>query len=443
MTKFIPRLWFAPRFYWALGTIAFLLACSPGVPAFVWVAGVAASALATATVLDAFLGPRRNTVTVKRVVPPHFALAIPATIAYELENASAVALRCAVVELPTRTLQPAERTPFLRVPPRTVARIETAATPVARGTGAFTALILWYDNALGLIRRRVRISSAQEFRVYPDLSAVERYGALHVRNRLLEAGLRRLRLRGGGTEFESLREFAAGDAFRAVDWKATARRGKLMVAQHEIERSQDLMLAIDCGRLMTARLGDRRKLDYAVTAALSLASIASLAHDRVGITAFAADMLVARAPRSTAASINALTNAVCDLEPRFEESDYARAASYLRSHLHRRSLIVLFTDVIDPVAQSTVLAELASLAKRHVVLCVFMNDRAVARALSSTPERIEQAYELDVAIGLAQERAQASSVLTRTGITVLDVPASQLAVATIDEYLRIKQRGLL
>ena len=91
-------------------------------------------------------------------------------------------------------------------------------------------------------------------RVFPDLSAVERYGKLHLRNRTIEQGLRRMKLRGAGTEFESLREWTDGDAFRAIDWKATARRGKLMVAQHEVERSQNVMLLLDCGRFMTPRI---------------------------------------------------------------------------------------------------------------------------------------------------------------------------------------------
>ncbi|MEI4861563.1 DUF58 domain-containing protein, partial [Klebsiella pneumoniae] len=81
-----------------------------------------------------------------------------------------------------------------------------------------------------LIRRRLRIAAAQAIRIFPDLAAVERYGKLHLRNRTIEAGLRRMKLRGTGTEFESLREWSDGDAFRSIDWKATARRGKLMVA---------------------------------------------------------------------------------------------------------------------------------------------------------------------------------------------------------------------
>jgi uncharacterized protein (DUF58 family) len=216
-----------------------------------------------------------------------------------------------------------------------------------------------------------------------------------------------------------------------------------MVAQREVERSQDVMVVIDCGRLMTARVGEQRKLDYAVTAALSLAKIASLASDRVGVVAFAREILVARSPRSTASSIRSLADAVSDVEPRFEESDYGRAFRYVGSHLHRRSLIVLFSDVIDPVAQSLVLAELRSLARRHVVVCVFVNDAAVAEALAHRPSNEMERYRADVATGLAQERAIAARTLERVGVGVVDASAEKLSVAAIDRYLRIKARGVL
>jgi uncharacterized protein (DUF58 family) len=130
------------------------------------------------------------------------------------------------------------------------------------------------ENSIGLIRRRWIVGGDTIARVFPDLSAVERYGTLARRGRLIEAGFRKLRLRGGGGEFDSLREYMPDDEFRAIDWKATARRGKLMVAQYDVERSQNVMLVLDAGRLMTPRIGAQRKFDYAVTAALSVESIA-------------------------------------------------------------------------------------------------------------------------------------------------------------------------
>jgi uncharacterized protein (DUF58 family) len=204
-----------------------------------------------------------------------------------------------------------------------------------------------------------------------------------------------------------------------------------------------VMVLLDCGRLMTPRLGAQRKLDYAVTAALSLATIAGLASDRVGLVAFAHEVLAASAPRSTRSSIARLTDSLYSLEPRFEESNYTRAFAYLRHHLHKRSLIVFLTDVIDPLAQAAVMAEVGSLARRHLLICVFMNDAAVSDALAREPETISDAYRANVAVGLANERRLAKTTLERAGVIVIDVPAKKLTTALIDEYLRVKRRGLL
>jgi uncharacterized protein (DUF58 family) len=442
VAKFLP-VWPSARALWALAGIAVVLACASGAPVCLPLAIVLGALLIVALFVDAIALPRPQVLHVRRALPSHFSLRRSAELRYTIENRSRRALRVGLVEAPLRTLDLGESDVIAFVPERSEVETTFPVLPVARGSDAFTRIYLWYESTLGLLRRRAVIDAPDPIRVYPDLSAVERYGQLQVRNRLIEAGLRRMHLRGVGSEFESVRDYASGDAFRSIDWKATARRGKLMVVQREVERSQDVMLLLDCGRLMTARIGVQRKLDYAVTAGLSMASIAALASDRVGVVAFARRILVARAPRSTAASVHALADALCDVEPRFEESDYARAFAYLRSHLHRRSLIAFFTDVIDPVAQSTVLAELGTLAKRHVVLCIFMNDAAVNVALARTPHSVGESYAMSVALGLSQERAVAARTLQRSGVIVLDVPADKLSIAAVDEYLRVKSRGLL
>ena len=449
MSRFTPWLpvWVTARFLWTLAVVALLLACAPGVSFFVPLAIALAAALAVATFLDAAIGPAAKLISVTRTPPEHFALRARAELSYTIENASQRPLRIGIVETPVRALRLDADEVAGDVPARSRVRLVRPVTPLSRGADELKTMYVWYENRIGLLRRRRRFEAATEIRVYPDLSAVERYGALHVRNRVIEAGLRRMKLRGAGTDFESLREWSDGDAFRTIDWKATARRGKLMVAQHEVERSQSVMLLLDCGRLMTARIdnapGALRKLDYAVTAALSLATIAGLASDRVGLVAFAREILAALAPRSTRSSIAHLSEALYDLEPRFEEANYARAFAYLRHHLHKRSMIVFLTDVIDPIAQATLVAEVTLLAARHLLICVFMNDAAVNTALATEPQSAVEAYRAKVALGLAGERRVARTILERTGAIVIDVPASSLTTTLIDEYLRVKRRGLL
>ena len=435
--------WFTSRFLWSLAAIALLLALSPGISLFVPMAIALAAALATATLADAVIGALAPELRVARKAPEHFALAVATDIAYTIENRSSREVRVGIVETPARTLRYDTDELIATVPPASRSTVARPVTPIARGADELGTLYVWYENQLGLLRRRLRVPSPAAVRVYPDLAAVERYGKLHLRNTTIEAGLRRMKLRGAGTEFESLREWSDGDAFGSIDWKATARRGKLMVAQHEVERSQSVMLLLDCGRLMTARTDGRRKLDYAVQAALSLATIAGLASDRVGLVAFAHDILAAVAPRSTKSSIASLAGELYDLEPRFEESNYPRAFAYLRHHLHKRSLIVFLTDVIDPLAQAALMAEVGSLARRHLLVCVFMNDAAVSDALAVEPRDVGDAYRANVAVELANERRTAKTVLERTGALVIDVPAKKLSTALIDEYLRVKRRGLL
>lgn len=435
--------WVTPRFLWIAAAAALLFACVPGSWVFFPLAALLAFGLAAATIADAIRGPRASGIRVARTPADHFALAVPAQLTYTVENRSSRTIRVGIVEAPVRTLRYEVDELAGAIPPHHRATLTRPVTPLSRGADELGTMYVWFENALGLLRRRLRIEAAQTIRVFPDLSAVERYGALHVRNRTIEAGLRRMRLRGAGTEFESLREWGAGDDFRTVDWKATARRGKLMVAQHEVERSQSVMLLLDCGRLMTARIDGRRKLDYAVTAALSLASIAGLASDRVGLVAFAKFILAASAPRSTRSSIARITEELYDLEPRFEEANYARAFAYLRHHLHKRSMIVFLTDVIDPISQAATMAEVASLARRHLLVCVFMNDAAVEAALAEEPHTVTGAFRATVALGLANERRTAKAILERSGAIVIDVPAKHLSTNLIDEYLRIKRRGLL
>jgi uncharacterized protein (DUF58 family) len=436
-------IWIAPRGYWALAALAVLLAAGGALPSLILPAIAAAVLLALAFVLDALLGPPGAQIQTLRIEPEPFSLRRRAALAYLIRNRSAHPVRAGVIDSPCALLQYDADEVSAPVLPRSEVQLDRPVTPLARGSAALRELYYWYENPLGLLRRRARHNQEQSVRVYPDLSAVERYGNIHMRNRLIEAGLRRMKLRGAGSEPESVREWTAGDPFRAINWKATARRGRVMVAQYEVERTQNVTILLDAGRLMTPRVDEQRKFDYAVTAALSLATVAALANDKIGVVAFASEILRAYAPRASGRSAQRIAAELHDLEPRFEEADYERGFAYVRTHVHKRNLIVFFTDMVDPVAQSTVLAQIVTLARRHLVVCVFMNDAAIESRLR-TPARVAgDVYATAVALEMEEERKAAAAMLSRLGVQVIDVPARSLSTALIDRYLQIKQRGLL
>jgi len=443
LKRFRLSIWAGSRLIAAICVLAFLYVLAGAVPALLLPAHACAVLLAAFIIADIGIGPPAGALRIERLQIEHFALRVPARLRYRVTNTGNCAVHFGLIETPAFRLHYDIDELRGGVAARSYRELERAVTPLDRGEVRLGELYAWFENPIGLLRRRTRFSLPAELRIYPDLSAVQRYGRLHVRNRLIEAGLRKMRLRGTGTEFESLREYASGDQFRAIDWKATAKRGKLMIAQYEVERSQNIMLVLDCGRLMTPRIEGQRKLDYAVTAALSVATIAGLASDKVGFLAFANGIITVSAPRPSRIALALASEQLYGLQSRFEESDYSRAFGYLRNRLHKRSLIVFFTDMFDPVASAALLAEIGTLAKRHMIVCVFMNDAAVESVLAAPPAHPLDVYSAAVAATLSEERRTAATILGQLGVRVVDVPAPRLSVSLIDAYLEIKQRALL
>jgi uncharacterized protein (DUF58 family) len=441
VTRVRPGAWLGPRAI----VPALVLSAAAGLLARTYPWPPVVAVLAAAFVLACALDARASggMLRWRRIAPERYALARADAFRYELENRATLPLRVGIVEAPVPKLAVALDATQVLVPAGSRSAAEVAFVPRERGRTALGDSYAWYESSFGLVRHRVRLAGAQPIRVLPDLSALEGSDDLALRARLIDAGLRRLRRRGAGTEFESLREYGTGDAFRDIDWKATARRGRVMVAQHEVERSQQVIVAIDAGRLMAARLGDRRKLDYAVSAALGVAALARRAADRVGVHAFAGRTLAAVAPANGNAQAAAIVEALADIEPQPEESDYERAALALRKTYRKRSLVVVFTDLFDPVASATVLAALALLVRTHLVLVALVNDAAIGDALAVEPRDTNAAYRAAVATALAAERARAVAKLRATGMLVVDVPARDLRLALLDAYLDVKTRGLL
>ena len=443
MRSVFPAVWLSARGVWALLGLTLLMAIASVVPALMPLVYASVAIFTVLVICDIAVGPSARLLRVVRRPVGAIALRRPAKVVYALENRASIPIRLGLIETPVPTIAFERDVLEVRVAANAAAEASLEFLARERGPATFGQLYFWMENRIGLLRRRFAVAAREDVRVFPDLSAVESYGTLARRNTLLEAGLRRLRLRGAGSEFESLREYLPGDGFRSVDWKATARRGRLMVAQHEVERSQQICIALDCGRIMTPRIGLQRKFDYALTAALSVARVAQNADDHVGMLAFAAQPLLNLAPRRGAAHVNALTRAAYDLQARLEEPDYETIFGRLKRDYTKRSLIVLFTDMFDPVSSAAVLSGLARLSRRHLVICVLMNDAAISNALENEPRTAGEAYRTSVAMTLADERSKAIAQLRAGGTIVIDVPAEKLTLAILDAYLDVKARGLL
>jgi uncharacterized protein (DUF58 family) len=256
-------------------------------------------------------------------------------------------------------------------------------------------------------------------------------------------GLRNARYIGRGTEFESLREYQPDDDYRRINWKATARRGKPVTTQYETERSQRLIIMLDAGRMMMTRIGELTRLDTAVNSALLLCHVALKRGDRVGLLSFAEAVQGFAPPRAGRAQFHRITEQLYDVRPQPIESDYRAAFTRLRSVLHGRALVVLFTDLNDPDVARSIARYMIGLARYHLPLCATLRDPAIDSAAQVSPESGRELYRKVVAGRLLEERSLVLDQLSHSGVLTVDAQADRLTPTTINRYMELKERALL
>jgi uncharacterized protein (DUF58 family) len=323
--------------------------------------------------------------------------------------------------------------------------------PLQRGNYQFGDINIRYLSALKTFVRQARYPAEAQVKVYPNVLDVRKYDLLARRGLLFELGLRTNRQFGAGTEFSRLREYNTDDEFRRINWKATARRGKPIAAEYETERSQYIVSMIDTGRLMRPPIGDPStgsgqglaKLDYAINTALLLSYVATLKGDHVGLLTFADDVRTYLAPKRGKGQFYRMLEALYNVQFEPVEADYGQALAYLGVKHKRRSLVIMFTDLVTLDAAKPLIAHLARLAQRHLPLCVVISDPNITRLAAQPPRDSSAVYQRAVAEMLLDERRVVLDTLNRSGVLTLDVPADKLTVSVINTYLELKGKGAI
>jgi len=313
----------------------------------------------------------------------------------------------------------------------------------ARGDYNFGDIVLRWPAPWNLVVRQLRVPAAATVKVYPNINEAKKHELFAHRNRLLQAGLRRTAFRGQGREFESLRDYVRGDELRHISWTATARRGKLVTRQYQIERNQSIVVMLDAGRLMTSRIEQLSKLDHAINAALSIGYVATQGGDNIGLLAFTRQVSTWLPPKRGHAQMNAILEALYNIKPQMIEPSYARAFQYFQQNCKRRSLVIILTDLVDRDASAELLAHTATLLPRHLPLIVTIGDKDLRSLVAQVPREVADVYKQSVAEELLQQREEALARITELGGLALDVPAGQLAFQLVNKYLEVKERGLL
>ncbi|WP_296667724.1 DUF58 domain-containing protein [Demequina sp.] len=418
----------------ALGAIPAAIAQSRAL-AWGWVLGVVALAL-----IDAWMAPRTATVGVRRDAPGSVRLTQTTATSVTVANLGRRRLRGAVRDAWQPSAGAAETRHAFALGPGETETFRTRLRPTRRGDRHAGAVTVRTYGPLRLAGRQRSIEAPARLRVLPEFASRRHLPSRLQRLREID-GRTAVRLKGAGSEFDSLREYVIGDDVRAIDWRATARRGEVEVRTFRPERDRRVLVALDSARLSAARVGDAPRLDASIEAGLLLAALASRAGDRVQATAFD------RSERARAAApgpriVAALADAIADVEPSLLEPDWPALVRLVQSRLSQRSLVVLLTTVDTSAMDSGLIEAVAALQRRHQVLVGSVEDPELTAMLAARDD-VTALYGAGAAARALIEREAVATRLRRLGAEVVLAPPEELAPAVCDRYLALKAAGRL
>jgi uncharacterized protein (DUF58 family) len=427
----------------SLLTVSLLVFAEPRIavlalPLFVVLLGLA--------VWDAF-GARRllGDLKVVRELPGIAGRDLPFTVNWRLERTSTVPLSGEL-----RDCLPRETEPFIHQETfrfksgESEAELKTSFRIPVRGEFRFGPIWVRVHGRLGLIEIQKSFEITDSIRIFPEIyhspEQLEKDPGAEI---VLLDKMTKARQHGVGTEFESLNEFREGDDPRRIDWRTTARVRHLVVRRFQVERHRDVMILVDCGRLMGADTERGTKLDCAIDAALMLARTAFEGGDRCGIALFDDDVLGYLPPQSGLSSMNAISSCVYAASTRWRESDFSQMFATLQQRQSKRSMVIVLSDIVDAETTQRFRASLATLAKRHVILFAALQTPVLQQVTSTSVTGSNDATQKAVAYQLLRERTRALHTVERSGVNILDVTPDRLTVPLINQFIELRQKSLI
>ncbi|MBV6421841.1 MAG: hypothetical protein DAHOPDDO_03123 [Ignavibacteriaceae bacterium] len=315
--------------------------------------------------------------------------------------------------------------------------------PVKRGEYNFGSTNVYVSSPIGFVTRRYRFEGSRLVPVYPSYLQMKKYELMAISDRLTEAGVKRIRRIGHSMEFDHIKDYVRGDDFRTINWKATARKSRLMVNHFDDEKSQQVYSVIDIGRVMKMPFEGLSLLDYAINSSLVISSIAMLKQDKAGIVTFSNKVSKILPADRQARQMENILELLYNQKTDFLESDFEILTSAILKKVTHRSLILLYTNFESLNALQRQLPYLRRLAQTHLVIIIFFINTELFSLIDKAAENVEEIYHKTIAEKFAFEKRLIVKELARYSIQSILTTPQNLSVNTINKYLELKSRGLI
>tara|TARA_R110002074_G_scaffold74449_3_gene170597 strand:- start:342 stop:1580 length:1239 start_codon:yes stop_codon:yes gene_type:complete len=321
--------------------------------------------------------------------------------------------------------------------------LKYTVTPFERGEYHFGNLNLFVSSPLRIVAKRFQFDNEKMTAVYPSYIQMKKYEFLAMSNRLTEFGLKKIRKIGHTMEFEQIKKYVSGDDVRTINWKTTAKKGKLMVNQYQDEKSQPIYSLIDVGRVMKMPFEELKLLDYAINSTLAFSNIALRKNDKVGMLTFSKQVenIVPASNKKT--NLAVLNEVLYKVDTNYSDTDYGLLNGMIKRKITQRSLLILYTNFEHMSGLERQLPYLKSIAKQHLLITVFFENTELEELISEDAENLQAVYEKTIAQKFYYEKRLIVKELEKHGIYSILTKPMNLSVNVINKYLEFKSKGLI
>lgn len=312
--------------------------------------------------------------------------------------------------------------------------------PTKRGEYRFGRLRLYVSSPIGFVQRRFNTENEKIVPVYPSFLQMRQYELMAISNRLSDYGIKKIRRLGHSMEFDQIKNYVAGDDYRTVNWKATARQGNLMVNAYIDEKAQHVYSIIDKSRTMRMPFDGLSLLDYAINTSLALSRIALKKEDKTGLITISERMGRIIPADNKPMQLQKIMEVLYKEKTRYLETNMELLYAHVRRHIHQRSLLLFFTNFESISALNRQLPYLKRIAKFHLLIVIFFENTELG-ALSQKPaQELKDVYHKIVAEKFIYEKKLIVKELRRHGIQSMLTPPELLTINTINKYLELKAK---
>jgi uncharacterized protein (DUF58 family) len=442
--NFIKNFFLTNRFFYVMAALVTVTMFSYAFPFLFVIAKTVCALFVVVCIIDVIvLFNKSIRVAVQREVPSVLSLGDNNVIALTIVNKSTIKLFIEVIdELPEQFQQRHFKLHLVLLPDKSFQKTYELR-PTTRGEYLFGKVHLYLSSTFGLIKRRASSALEQNVPVYPSIIQMKKYELKTFARTATEYGVKKVRRIGHSYEFEHIKQYIRGDDYRSINWKATGRRGHLMVNQYEDEKSQQVYSIIDKSRVMHMPFNGLSLLDYAVNAALVISNIVLGKQDKAGLITFA------EAPKALIKADRSKTQLKKILETLYKEKEGQVEANYeslymsVRNFVNGRSLLFLYTNFESTYALQRALPQLRKLSDQHLLVVIFFENTEISKKTSYKVQTLEEMYTQITAEHYTLSKVQIAQQLKQFGIFSILTTPENLTVSTINKYLELKSRGMI